>query len=647
MIKKILGLLLAIFIVTGLLAKNTDASGNDNKVPVDEEVIPYETVSYVQVSPEKMRWWKDAKFGLFIHWGTYAVPAGLWSKDNTFEGWLDAGKSDLYSPHPYSERLLHKTQMPRKEYKKIPELFDWSDFNAQDFIDLCFASGQRYITITTKHHDGFAIWPTKVDRWNIADATPYGRNSGRDPLRELAEACAKTKTDGSPWEIKLCIYYSHCIDWWEKDAGQFGYEPTDEPNPDPTAGEFQNYLDRKVKPQLTELLTNYGDIGMIWFDVPRILSVEQAQQLRDLVNRLSPSTIINGRLGHGLGDYVQSGDNGYVGAAAGFPWETPSSINHSFGYHATDHEHKSPEWIINKLIDVVSHGGNYLLNVGPRKDGSLSEEDINTLVEVGRWTRPNSEAIFGSKQTPFMGDKSVMPEWGTCTHKDNNLYLIVNRWPENNKIEVPLLQNRIKKISFLADPLKKSLSYTRSTDKNGNDVVIIDVPETAPDEVATVISVECEDDYLKLVPFKHAYDANKKQVYLSPANLQVYAADVRNMSLYYDREEKAIVNWRYGQGSGATIAWTFDLPEEGEHEVEIDYSLGKPHAGVPLNILIDNKKQLSFVTEDTGGYENYEKISIGTVNLDKGIQDFAFDVVKSDENKLYVMQLKGVYLTKK
>nr|MBD3622207.1 alpha-L-fucosidase [Sunxiuqinia sp.] len=238
---------LLILLLAGCSAKNNPLAENDDKV------IEYETASYIKASPEKMQWFNDAKFGLFIHWGVYAVPAGLWSKNNTFESRFDGDDSDLYSPHNYSERLLHATNMPLSEYEKIPALFDWSDFNAQDYIDLCFESGQRYIVITSKHHDGFAMWRSKASEWNIGDATPYGRESGRDPLKELADACQATKTNGSPWEIKMCFYYSHCADWHEDDAAAFNYKR----RTDPSVEVFQNYLDRKVKPQVTELLTEY------------------------------------------------------------------------------------------------------------------------------------------------------------------------------------------------------------------------------------------------------------------------------------------------------------------------------------------------------------------------------------------------------
>jgi alpha-L-fucosidase len=608
------------------------------------QAVPYRTVPYDKVSPEKMKWWEDAKFGLFVHWGVYSVPGGIWSKDNTFKGRFDGNADNQVEVKGYAEQILKATGMPLGEYEKIAGIFDWSKFNAQDYINLCFASGQRYIVITSKHHDGFATWRSKVSPWNIGDATPYGRQSGRDPLKELADACRATKTNGSPWEIKLCFYHSHCADWWEEDGVAFGYAP----HQDPDVQTFQRYLDRKVKPQLTELLTNYGEIGMIWFDVPRVLSIDQAQQLKDLVHKLSPNTLIDGRLGHDMGNYSNTGDNGVVGVPVDVPWETGSSINESYGYKINAQEYKTPEEIIGKLIQVVSHGGNYLLNIGPKGDGTIPDKDRDILTEVGKWTRPNAEAIFGTRRTPYFGDQSFMPEWGTCTEKGGNLYLFVTRWPKEGKIVVPLLQNEIKRVSFLADAGRKPLPCTRSKDNKGNDTVVISVPEAPLHKVATVIAVECEGGSLKFAPFKHAYDPAKKQIYLDAANFAAYAQSVKSLSLYYDREQKAIVNWRYGKGGGPAVVWSCEVPEPGEYVVEVDYALDKRHAGLPINVLVDHKKQLTFETQATGGENVCKQVPVGTVRLEKGKQDIALDLVKTGENKLFVMQmLRGVYLTRK
>lgn len=604
--------------------------------------IPYPSVKYVKASPETMKWWEDAKFGLFVHWGTYSATGGMWSKDNTFEGW--ASGTNRVEVKGYAEQIMRSAQIPISEYRKLPTAFDWSKFNAKDYINLCFASGQHYIVITSKHHDGFAMWRSKASPWNIGDATPYGKSSGRDPLKELADACHATKTDGSPWEIKMCLYHSHCLDWFEEDGVSEGYAP----HKDPTPEEFQHYLDRKVKPQLTELLTGYGDIGMLWFDVPRVLTVEQVQQVKDLVHKLSPGTIVDGRIGRDMGNYSNTGDNGTVGVPVDVPWETGSSITESYGYKINASEYKTAEEIIRKLIQVVANGGNYLLNIGPKGDGTIPERDRAILTEVGNWTKPNAEAIFGTRRTPYFGDTAFTPDWGTCTRKGATLYLFLTNWPKDGKVVVPLVQNKIKRISFVADAARKPLPHTSSQDANGNDTIVIDVPGQPPQKTMTVIAVEGEGDRLQLAPFRHAYDPAKKELFLAAANFQAYAGTIKGFTLSYDPEKKAIVDWRYNKGMGPTVAWTFEVPEAGEYELALEYALDSHSAGIPIDVLVDHRRQLSFKTEASGGEKGCERRVIGTVKLRKGTQDLALQPVKSEANKLFVMQqLRGVTLTRK
>ncbi len=630
--------LIVLFLLTGLRAQESTPAQN-------RQPVPYETISYDPASPETMQWWEDGKFGLFIHWGLYSVPGGLWSKDKTFESWREGKPENLYCPAHYAEQILKDSQMPISEYKKLLPLFDWSKFNAQALVNLCFASGQRYIVFTSKHCDGFANWNTKVNDWNICQ-TPYGRQSGRDPLKELADACHATKTNGSPWEVKLCLYYTHCINWNEPDAFPYDYTLVKQP----TAEGFKNYLNRIVKPHLTELLTQYGSIGMIWFDAPRMITAQEAQELKDLVNKLSPETIIDGRLGHELGNYSNTGDNGTVGVPLTAPWETGSSLNESYGYMINAKDYKTSEEVILKLIQVVSHGGNYLLNIGPKGDGTIADKDKQILTEVGKWTKANGDAIFGTRRSPFTGDHAFLPDWGEFTQKGGNLYLLVTHWPKDGKLSVPLVQNEIKKIYFVADAEKKPLPYTRSKDANGNDTIVINVPAASPQKVATAIAVECEGGQLELAAFKHAYDPAKQQIYLAAANFQAYAPNLKALSLYYDGAKQAVVNWKQdkGGGGGPTIAWTFDAPEAGTYEVEINYAANKRSAGLSVAVSIDHQQQLTFTTQITGADNVCKKILVGAVRLAKGKQDIALALDKSDGNKLFVMQqLKGIYLTKK
>jgi hypothetical protein len=211
-----------------------------------------------------------------------------------------------------------------------------------------------------------------------------------------------------------------------------------------------------------------------------------------------------------------------------------------------------------------------------------------------------------------------------------------------------LLQNQIKKITLLGDAAGKALPYQRTKDANGNDLVVISVPPNPPSPVASVLAMECEGDRIKLAPYKHKYDPAKKQISLDAANFQAYAYTVKSLSLSYDGEQNAIVNWRFSKGGSPTIVWTFDVPESGDYELEIDYALNKRSAGLPVDVLIDHEKQLTFTTEDSGGDTICKKFSVGTVHLEKGKKDIALNAPRSNETKLFVMQLiKGITLTKK
>ena len=207
------------------------------------------------------------------------------------------------------------------------------------------------------------MYHSKTDPFNIVEATPYGRKSGRDSLRELAQACHATKTTG-PWEIKMCFYYSHCIDWMEDGGNTHGYKHASGVDPD----NFQEYFDRKMFPQVKELMTEYGEVGLIWFDVPRVpFSDDQAQKIVEMMRDAQPETLINGRLGkQQFVDYLVSGDNGAAGVPTDFYWETPASINHTYGYGVADQDWKSWEGLAEIMVKVVAHNGNYLLNIGPK-----------------------------------------------------------------------------------------------------------------------------------------------------------------------------------------------------------------------------------------------------------------------------------------
>ena len=285
----------------------------------------------------RQQWWKEAKYGMFIHWGLYSQIAGVWNGRAT---------------DSLGEWIMQHFQIPVDEYAATAASFNPTDFDAAAWVQLAVDAGMRYIVITAKHHDGFAMYHSACDPYNIVDATPFGR----DPIAELARECAKAG-------IKLCFYYSQAQDWHH--PGGLGY------NPDVTPEAFEQYLHEKCLPQLTELLTNYGDIGLIWFDTPQSMTAAQSQAVKDHVKRIQPNCIVSGRIGNQLGEYMSTGDNRIPLLPFDGDWEVPATLNDTWGFKNGDRKWKRPDEVLSLLLKINSRGGNYLLNVGPTAEGEI------------------------------------------------------------------------------------------------------------------------------------------------------------------------------------------------------------------------------------------------------------------------------------
>jgi alpha-L-fucosidase len=324
-------------------------------------------------------WFAEAKFGLFIHWGPYTVTEGEWH-----------GKQVPY----IGEWIMHEEKIPIAEYSKLAQRFNPIHFDAREWVRLAEAAGMRYIVFTAKHHEGFAMFHSKVDPYNVVDATPFKR----DVLAELAEACRGSR-------VKLCIYYSHCIDWHEAHGGNlpsdvkpnYGNDPNhvfrswgnDWDFPPGTPEGFAEYLERKVKPQLREILTNYGPIGMIWFDTPtKSLSREQAREIKALVKELQPDCLVNARIGHGLGDFDVLGDNQMPDKVRARPSEACITLNDTWGYKAHDQNWKSAETVRKMVAEANAKRANLLLNIGPQPDGRFPAPAIAVLEQLAAASSP-------------------------------------------------------------------------------------------------------------------------------------------------------------------------------------------------------------------------------------------------------------------
>ncbi len=257
-------------------------------------------------------------------------------------------------------------------------------FDADKWVKMAKDAGMKYVVITSKHHDGFAMYHSKVSPYNIYDATPFKR----DPMKELSEACKK-------YGLRFGFYYSQTQDWHEPNAAGNDWDFHGDNPPD-----FTQYLNDKVIPQVKELLTNYGPISVLWFDTPRFMTTQQSKELVDLVHKLQPNCLVDGRVGNNMGDFQTKGDNKIPTGATSSDWDTPSTMNDTWGFKKNDHNWKSSSQLIRALVDVTSKGGDYLLNVGPTSEGVIPQPSIDRLETVGKWLDKNGEAIYGTRMSP-------------------------------------------------------------------------------------------------------------------------------------------------------------------------------------------------------------------------------------------------------
>ncbi len=430
---------------------------------------------------ERMAWWRDSKFGMFIHWGVYAIPGG------ERDGKICGGGA---------EWIMDKLDYTIEEYEKFPAMFNPVKFNADEWVSMAKDAGIKYIVITSKHHDGFGLWDSKVSDYDIMDSSPFKR----DIIKELSEAC---KRQG----IIFCFYHS-IVDWHHPQAQgnlfpnyNAGQKDQTIVNPD-----FPKYYENYLKPQVKELLTNYGDIGVVWFDGDWIAdyTTEMGKEFYNFIREIQPNTIINNRVDKGRNGMEGMNTEGNFAGDFGTPeqeipatgidsdWESCMTMNGSWGYKPSDKNWKSSEKLIQNLIDIVSKGGNFLLNIGPDGLGQFPPESVERLKAIGVWTRENAESIYGASASPY-----ERPEWGRYTAKDGFLYAHVFNWPKDGKL---VINRAIKprQATLLTSPYQKL--KTNLVDGN----LTIHVPEKAPNDIATVIKIQLipNEDWANLKRYK-------------------------------------------------------------------------------------------------------------------------------------------------
>ncbi len=399
----------------------------------------------------RMGWWREARFGMFIHWGVYAVPAGIY-QDKQIDG--------------IGEWIMNRAKIPVAEYIEYAKRFDPVKYDPDAWVHLAKEAGMKYLVITSKHHDGFALFDSKVTDWDVVDATPYGK----DLLKPLAEACRKHG-------IKLGFYYSQAQDWRHPGGAAAGghWDEAQE-------GSMDDYIRDIAVPQVREILTNYGPLAILWWDTPTDMNQERAEAFLPLLE-LQPGIITNNRLGGGVeGDFSTPEQHIPDTGIPGRDWEVCMTMNDTWGFKSWDDNWKSTQTLIHNLVDIASKGGNYLLNVGPTAEGEIPQPSIERLKEIGRWMQVNGEAIYDTQASPFQ-----RPEWGRCTRKEQDgkttLYLHVFDWPADGTLGVPVSNNVIA-CYLLAD---RSREFSTIQGKEG---LTVQLTGDAPDTICSVVGLE-------------------------------------------------------------------------------------------------------------------------------------------------------------
>lgn len=519
---------------------------------------------------ERMAWWREAKFGMFVHWGIYSVVGGEYNGQKL--------------PNS-AEWMMNRGKIPIAEYRKYAEQFNPTGFDADEFVARAKNAGMRYIVITAKHHDGFSMFGSKATDYNVVDATPFKR----DIMKELSEACQKQG-------IRLGFYYSQAQDWHH--PGGMGN------NWDKTIKRVSNdeYVREKAYPEAKQLLTEYGPISIFWWDTPRKMSKEALDSLYS-TRFLQPGLITNDRLGKGYpGDHKTFERKIPAAGPVDEDWEVCMPISGSWGYKLGDENFKSVQTLTRNLADIASKGGNYLLNVSPTGEGTLLPQAVERLEAIGEWMKINGGSIYGTTASPF-----GKLEWGRCTKKTSGnetlLYLHVFEWPETGELLVPGLKNRVDHASLLAD--QRALE-TKKTDAG----VVVSIPPSASDENNSVIVMRI----------------------LEPLDIEKPAEDRRQDGTIVLLAEKAFLHNNegsrdirvQGEGDSANIAywtdahawveWSVKFDRAGEYEIQAELAVEQPKSKFRVGL---PEKQAVVEVKSTGGYGSYEQRSLGTLKIER------------------------------
>ncbi|MDR2982041.1 MAG: alpha-L-fucosidase [Puniceicoccales bacterium] len=548
---------------------------------------------------QRIAWWKEARFGMFIHWGVYSEAGGVW-EGKPFGG--------------YAEHLMRLKRIPRAEYLKVAEKFNPEKFNADAWVAMAKDAGMGYFIITAKHHDGFAIYDSKISDFNIISKTPFHR----DPIAELSAACQRQG-------LKFGVYYSHAFDWehpdapgndWEYrnpggDKGLFGGRNWYDKHPEkiPTA---VKYVNEKSIPQIQELLTRYPT-DIIWFDTPHKLPFSENLRILQFIRKTKPDVVVNGRLARtenfNFGDYLSTADRPAEFFPVSGDWEAIPTTNESYGYSRNDRSHKPASFFIRLLANAVSRDGNLLLNIGPKGDGTFDASDMVILEKIAAWMKPCGESIHGADPSGLPGQN-----WGVSTAKPGVIYLHVFALPTSGKLQVGgLSADKIESLTLLQSP---EATVTAAATRSGD--TILTLPAGVADEADLVVKVNLKDEYVpseKKAPFFVAPG-------ISLTRLLAFDATLTGNGFKYGdgkRSDYGVSGWT---STTQSMSWTIRVAEESGYDI----SLVHTRKGTGTAALVIDGKPLS---EIDGASATGRETSLGSIKFTPGIHHLELRLTKA------------------
>ena len=580
------------------------AKQREQKV-IDEAVNGWWAAS-MKTADQRIAWWREARFGMFVHWGVYSLPAGEW-KGKVVKG--------------YAEHIMRSQRIPRSEYLELAHQFNPVNFNADEWISTAKKAGMRYFIITAKHHDGFAMYDSKVSDYNIVQQTPFKR----DPMEELSKACKK-------YGVKFGFYYSHAFDWEHPDAPGNDWD-YDNPGGDSLLHGGKNwydvhpellpkavkYVNEKAIPQIKELLTKYHP-DIIWFDTPLKLPLSENIRILKAIRETDPNVVVNGRLASSanlqFGDYKNTADRPAEFAPVQGNWEGIPTTNESYGYHKYDKSHKPVSFFVRILAKAASRGGNLLMNIGPMGNGLMDVNDITILKGIGKWMDVNGESIYGTDRTPL-----ALQSWGVTTQKKEKLYLHVFDWPATGKLIIGGLKNDIRKAYLLSDPSKKPLKVERINPLD----LSLTIPTVAPDNINSVIVLETSNplktDTVRLL-------SNNSSNRLLVFDGEIHGKDFRFADGKANRY--FVENWKHKEQK---ISWTARLNTATTYQVTLKYVGSKDSEGI-FKLIADQKTINQYQIKASEKSSSVISLELGTLSLDKGIHHLTIEPVEITKTEL-------------